>query len=118
MSDCAFKGDKRRSSGKPAGRKLFMILNVCGELLSEETVRGYYLVRVAQSLKEKITQTTAHRIADEQRSREHRHSNRDPGNHGQIGAPEISEVPLKELRRLSSEFPELLIDHLVAEGKS
>src|SRR5712691_6199429 len=74
-----------------------MTLDIPGQLFAEELCGRDNMVGFPESLQEKVSQTGADRIADEQCPGQYRDRSRDTNHHGQIGAPVILQTLFDEL---------------------
>ncbi len=72
------------------GRRAQLFAGKRGGALVEEGHRGDDLIGAAQASEREIAQAAPHRVADDQRTRQHRHRGRDAEHDGQVGAPMVT----------------------------
>src|SRR5262249_41013111 len=94
----------RRVAGPTAGGRLYenrgrnmLAGKLSGQVLTQETTAHQHVVYPAQLLTGQVAQTTAQRVTDKQRARQHRGADDDAYQHRQGAAPGIPEVAQEQL---------------------
>ena len=89
--------DNQRTDRVKSRPERVVFLKVFAERLAKKSGRDDDSIRPTELHQQQIAQAAAHRVADEQRAREHRNRRRDAGNDSEVGPPIVRQAPQDEV---------------------